>query len=101
MDPAELDGLVKIVKANQGQVSYKQNPDGSESPYELNITYLDAILADTSSTRAEKFLASQSIQYVLPGVPATYIHSLLGSRNWVEGSSKPAEPGPSTGKTAG
>ncbi len=85
LDPAELDGLVEIVKANEGQVSYKQNPDGSESPYELNITYLDAILADTSSTRAEKFLASQSIQYALPGVPATYIHSLLGSRNWVEG----------------
>jgi sucrose phosphorylase len=30
-------------------------------------------------------LASQAIQYVLPGVPATYIHSLLGSRNWLEG----------------
>jgi sucrose phosphorylase len=85
LDAKELDGLVEIVEANQGQVSYKKNPDGSESPYELNITYLDAILADTSSTRAEKFLASQSIQYALPGVPATYIHSLLGSRNWVEG----------------
>ncbi|MGB6928508.1 MAG: alpha-glucosidase C-terminal domain-containing protein, partial [Syntrophobacteria bacterium] len=66
-------------------VSYKRNPDGSDSPYELNITYVDAILADPESTRAEKFLASQSIQYVLPGVPATYIHSLLGSRNWLEG----------------
>jgi sucrose phosphorylase len=85
LDPAELDGLIEIVKANGGQVSYKKNPDGSESPYELNITYVDAILADTSSTRADKFLASQSIQYALPGVPATYIHSLLGSRNWVKG----------------
>jgi len=85
LEPAEMDGLIEIVKANAGQVSYKQNPDGSESPYELNITYVDAILADTSSTRADKFLASQSIQYALPGVPATYIHSLLGSRNWVEG----------------
>jgi sucrose phosphorylase len=85
LDPAELDGLIEIVKANQGQVSYKRNPDGSESPYELNITYVDAILADTASSRADKFLASQSIQYALPGVPATYIHSLLGSRNWVEG----------------
>jgi sucrose phosphorylase len=85
LDPAELDGLIEIVKANEGQVSYKQNPDGSESPYELNITYVDAILADTASSRADKFLASQSIQYALPGVPATYIHSLLGSRNWVKG----------------
>ncbi|MGD9180515.1 MAG: alpha-amylase family glycosyl hydrolase [Desulfobacterales bacterium] len=85
LDPEELDGLTEIVKANAGQVSYKQNPDGSESPYELNITYVDAILADTTSSNAEKFLASQAIQYALPGVPATYVHSLLGSRNWVEG----------------
>ena len=85
LDPAELDSLIEVVNANEGQVSYKQNPDGSESPYELNITYVDAILADKSSTRADKFLASQAVQYALPGVPATYIHSLLGSRNWVEG----------------
>ena len=85
LDPEALNGLVDIVKANNGQVSYKTNPDGSESPYELNITYVDAILADKSSTRAEKFLAAQAIQYALPGVPATYIHSLLGSRNWIEG----------------
>jgi len=85
LDAKELDGLVEIVEANGGQVSYKQNPDGSESPYELNITYVDAILADKFSARADKFLASQSIQYALPGVPATYIHSLLGSRNWVDG----------------
>lgn len=81
----EIDGLVQIVKAHGGQVSYNRNPDGSDSPYELNITYMDAILADKDSNRPEKFLASQAIQYALPGVPATYIHSLLGSRNWLEG----------------
>jgi sucrose phosphorylase len=85
LEPKEIDGLIEVVKTNGGQVSYKRNPDGSDSPYELNITYVDAILADSKSTRAEKFLASQSIQYVLPGVPATYVHSLLGSRNWLEG----------------
>ena len=51
----------------------------------MNITYVDAILADQDSTRADRFLASQAIQYALPGVPATYIHSLLGSRNWTDG----------------
>ena len=85
LEPAEIEKLIEIVKSNEGQVSYKRNPDGSDSPYELNITYVDAILGDKSSLQAEKFLASQSIQYALPGVPATYIHSLLGSRNWVEG----------------
>ena len=85
LPPEELEALVETVKANGGQVSYKRNPDGSDSPYELNISYVDAILADKDSTRADKFLASQAIQYVLPGVPATYIHSLLGSRNWTRG----------------
>ncbi|MEJ2365413.1 MAG: alpha-amylase family glycosyl hydrolase [Deltaproteobacteria bacterium] len=85
LQPEEIDNLVEVVKGNGGQVSYKRNPDGSDSPYELNITYVDAILAGAESTRAEKFLASQAIQYVLPGVPATYIHSLLGSRNWLAG----------------
>ena len=85
LESTEIEKLAEIVKSNDGRVSYKRNPDGSDSPYELNITYIDAILGDRSSMRAEKFLASQSIQYALPGVPATYIHSLLGSRNWVEG----------------
>jgi len=85
LPPAEIAKLADVVKANGGHVSYKQNPDGSESPYELNITYLDAILADSASSDTARFLASQSIQYALPGVPATYIHSLLGSRNWHDG----------------
>ena len=85
LPPSELEALIEVVKTNGGQVSYKRNPDGSDSPYELNITYVDAILADQKSDRADKFLASQAIQYALPGVPATYIHSLLGSRNWTAG----------------
>jgi len=88
LPPVEIEWLAQIVQANDGQVSSKRNPDGTESPYELNITYVDAILADRQSARAEKFLASQAVQYSLPGVPATYIHSLIGSRNWLEGVRK-------------
>ena len=84
----EINLLVETVKNNGGRVSYKKNSDGSESPYELNITYVDALLntkIDRDRYHAQRFLASQAIQYALPGVPATYIHSLLGSRNWEEG----------------
>jgi len=87
----EIGTLLDIVKANGGQVSYKDNPDGSQSPYELNITYIDALWKkekDSKHTHAAKFLASQAIEYSLPGVPATYIHSLVGSRNWTEGVKK-------------
>ena len=81
----KMDMLIGMTKAAGGRVANKRNADGSESPYELNITYLDAIIGKSPSHRVEKFLASQAVQYVLPGVPATYIHSLLGSRNWTEG----------------
>ncbi|MBW1960061.1 MAG: alpha-glucosidase C-terminal domain-containing protein [Deltaproteobacteria bacterium] len=88
----EINRMIDIVKANGGHISYRVKPDGSQTPYELNITYVDAILADINSDRAEKFLASQAVQYVLPGVPATYIHSLLGSRNWTEGVKQTGQP---------
>ena len=84
----EIDRLIKIVKENGGRVSYKRNSDGSESPYELNITYVDAFLNKKSGFdeyHSNRFLASQAIQFVLPGVPATYIHSILGSHNWEQG----------------
>ena len=85
---AEIDKLIDVVKENGGRLSYKRNPDGSDSPYELNITYVDALLTPGVTKKywhAQKFLASQSIQYALPGVPASYIHSVLGSRNWEVG----------------
>jgi sucrose phosphorylase len=85
LPPEEIDGLVDFVQACGGFVSTKRNSDGSDSPYELNISYVDAIIGQEASMQAERFLASQAIQYALPGVPATYIHSLLGSRNWAEG----------------
>jgi len=84
----EIDRLAEIVIKNGGRVSYKKNSDGSESPYELNITYVDALLKNKKvldTYHADRFLATQAIQFVLPGMPAVYIHSILGSHNWEEG----------------
>lgn len=86
---AEIEKLAELARENGGDVSYKRNPDGSESPYELNITYVDAMKPQNSaaydSLHARRFVASQTIKHVLPGVPVVYIHSLLGSANWTEG----------------
>ncbi len=84
----DIEKLIGMVEENGGAVSYKKNPDGSDSPYELNITYIDALLNPENKTdpwHIPRFLASQAVQLVLPGVPAIYIHSILGSRNWPEG----------------
>jgi len=86
LNNGEIESLCDLVKESGGGVSYKKNSDGTESPYELNTTYMDALLKKGEDPYPiQQFLATQAIQYVLPGVPATYIHSLLGSRNWHEG----------------
>lgn len=72
---------------NGGRISYKDNGDGTKSPYELNINYRDAITGSEKDddTKIKKFIASQAILLSLAGVPGIYIHSLLGSANWYEG----------------
>ncbi len=79
----ELQLLVDTALKNGGEVSYKDNGDGTKSPYELNINYQDALAGPDASDheRIAKFLAAETILLSLQGVPGIYIHSLLGSRN--------------------
>jgi len=87
LDQDEIDALVNMVLGHGGLVSYRNNPDGSKSPYELNITYFDAvtdpaITAADQSTAIERFRCAHAILLALIGVPGIYLHSLYGSRNW-------------------
>lgn len=79
--------LLNNVLSNGGKISYKFNQDGTQTPYELNINYQDALYIQgySDETRIRKFLAAQSILLSIVGVPGIYIHSLLGSRNDDEG----------------
>lgn len=85
----EINALAEHTLAMGGRVSYKNNPDGSQSPYEMNINYLSATCQanqkESNELIADRFLASQSIMLALRGVPGIYYHSLLGSQSWIEG----------------
>lgn len=83
----EMAFLLQTVTENGGKISYKVNPDGSKSPYELNISYMDGITNPSrdKEERYKRFMASQAIMLSLQGVPGIYYHSLLGSGNWYEG----------------
>ncbi|MCJ7701093.1 MAG: sugar phosphorylase [Anaerolineales bacterium] len=87
---SDIEDVVERTNQQGGFISYKSNEDGSQSPYELNINYLD-ILGDPQKpagdieTTAQRFLATQAIMLVLRGVPGIYFHSLFGSRNWAKG----------------
>ena len=87
--PTDIDALVAQTRAHGGLVSYKHNADGTQSPYELNINYFDA-LSDPNSQepltlQVDRFLAAQAMMLALIGVPGIYFHSLFGSRSWPAG----------------
>jgi sucrose phosphorylase len=87
-----LQGIVPNDKIQQlaeqaidhgGFVSYKDNGDGTQSPYELNCNYMDLLTHpdESDEIRISKFLLTQSVMLSIPGVPGIYYHSILGSRN--------------------
>lgn len=79
----EIGSLINQTLRAGGKVSYKDNGDGTTSPYELNINYQDAMALpdDKDSIRIYRFIAAETILLSLQGIPGIYIHSLLGSRN--------------------
>lgn len=86
----EINALVRLTEAHGGLVSYKNNADGTQSPYELNITYFDAITdpavtAKQPDVAVSRFICSQAIMLAMVGVPGIYLHSLYGSRNFRAG----------------
>lgn len=94
LDADAFQQLVDKAHAHGGFVSFKTNLDGTQSPYELNISYFDA-LSDPAAVADEgleiqirRFIASQAIMLSLAGVPGIYVHSLLGSRSHREGVQK-------------
>jgi sucrose phosphorylase len=83
LDEAELHFLESCTLESGGKISYKDRGDGTQSPYELNINYQDALasLTDSDTIRIERFVSAETFLISLKGVPGIYIHSLLGSRN--------------------
>ena len=80
----ELNTLAERVRELGGHVSTKANSDGTESPYELNITYFDALgdhPQEVTDQHLARFLCSQTVAMELRGVPAVYFHSLTATRN--------------------
>ncbi|MGF1525159.1 MAG: alpha-amylase family glycosyl hydrolase [Leptolyngbyaceae cyanobacterium] len=80
----EYDALIATMRQFGGEVSMRSRPDGTESPYEINISLFDAMQGTVEGKdewQIPRFLCSQTIMMSLEGIPAFYIHSLLATRN--------------------
>ena len=81
----EVDKLVEKTKQSGGRVTYRKSREGSDKPYELNITLFDLLKStfdsDEDNYSVERFLCAHSIMFALEGIPAVYIQSIFGSHN--------------------
>ncbi|WP_410924429.1 sugar phosphorylase [Rhodosalinus sp.] len=84
LPPEEVARSIDCATGQGGLVSMRTAPDRSETPYEINITWFDAMGATCAGETAhhmERFLCSQTIVMALEGIPAFYIHALLATGN--------------------
>jgi len=80
----DIDLLLNTVEVFGAQVTTRTSREGDEKPYEMNITYFDALkgtIQGSDHLQVERFVASQSVMMSLQGIPAFYVHSLLGTPN--------------------
>lgn len=89
LSQSQVQALVQQTLAHGGRVSYRTNDDGSAIPYELNISYFDALSDPTASDAVDRqvrrFLTAHAMMLCLAGVPGIYFHSFFGSRSWYAG----------------
>ncbi|MEJ2052439.1 MAG: sugar phosphorylase [Calditrichaceae bacterium] len=84
----QIEQMALKVLEHGGYISYKDNGDGTKSPYELNITWYSAVNNEDAeepvSLKIQRYIASRSIALCMMGVPGIYFHGLLGSKNDAE-----------------
>lgn len=87
----EYQTLLQKMQEFGGKISLRKKPDGTEVPYEVNISFFDAMKGTAKGVdkwQIQRFLCSQTIMMALEGIPAFYIHSLLATPNDLEGVEK-------------
>ena len=80
----EYQQLLETMQKFGGKISMRKKADGSESPYEMNISLFDALKGTVKGEdkwQVERFICSQTIMMAIEGIPAFYIHSLFATPN--------------------
>ena len=84
LNEEEIASLVNCMQSFGGKISWRTGENGMKRPYEINIALFDALQGTTRGPDQwglQRFICAHAIMLALEGVPAIYIHSLLGTRN--------------------
>ncbi|MDC0411547.1 sugar phosphorylase [Luminiphilus sp.] len=84
LEQEEVDQLLATMEQFGGRISWRKTAESAAKPYEINIALRDALQGTVGGKDRwgiERYLCAHAIMLGLEGVPAFYIHSLLGTRN--------------------
>ncbi len=89
----EIKFVIQRAREHGGYISYKTDKDGRDVPYEINITWFNALCREDGTVKTdlqvEKFIASRAMALALQGVPGIYLHSFFGTHNDIDAISCP------------
>ena len=80
----ELDAFINTMQQFGGQISWRAGSGGTRKAYEVNISLYDALQGTTGGPdrwNLERFVCAHAIMLGLEGIPALYVHSMVGTRN--------------------
>lgn len=80
----ELDTFIGTMQGFGGLVSWRADAGGNRKAYEINITLWDALqgtIRGRDGFGLERYVAAHALMLSLEGIPAFYMHSLLGTVN--------------------
>ena len=77
--------MLETLSGFGGHISMRATPDGDEKPYEVNISLYEALKGTIDggpdAYNVERFVCAHTIALALEGLPAIYLHSLVGTLN--------------------
>ncbi len=84
----QIDAMIERARQHGAYISYRTARNGTEVPYEINITWFSALNRDDAGEdmdfQIKRVVASRNIQLILQGVPGFYLLGVIGKRNDVE-----------------
>ncbi|WP_202978307.1 alpha-amylase family glycosyl hydrolase [Thiomicrorhabdus sediminis] len=84
LDPEEIQNMIHSLQSFGAKVSWRAGLNGEKSPYEINISLIDAFKGTHEGEdeyQVARMLCAHAIAIALEGVPAIYIHSFLATEN--------------------
>ena len=84
VDDEELVNMINRMEEFGGKTSYRISQWGDKVPYEMNISFLDSMTGTIDKIddyKVDRFNCAHAIMLSFEGVPAIYIHSLIGTNN--------------------